>query len=451
MPKKQDKKAEAPAVRAEDVAAASSSQQEVSSSHYINNTETLRVAAEIERLSLMQGTAGPIRDIDAARTRNYAFWSTQPVPQFDENVNANEAIEADIPIAKLRQEPYSLPDAFEWSDIDMTNETELKEVYTLLCENYVEDDDNMFRFDYSPQFLQWALLIPGWLKTWHCGVRAKTSKKLFAFISAVPQTIRVYDKEKKMVEINFLCVHKKLRSKRVAPVLIREITRRVNLQGIFQAAYTAGVVLPKPVSVCRYYHRTLNPKKLIECRFSHLGPKMTLARTVKLYKLPDTVATEGFRPLQKKDLTGAWQLLHQHLKQFKLAPVFTKKEFEHIFLPREDVVYSFVVETSGKITDMVSFYSLPSTVMQHAVHKAIRAAYGYYCVPGSVPLKQLVNDMLIIAHQIGFDVFNALDLMDNKEILEELKFGIGDGNLQYYLYNWRCPEMQPADVGLILQ
>ena len=31
-----------------------------------------------------------------------------------------------------------------------------------------------------------------------------------------------------------------------------------------QAAYTAGVVLPKPVSKCRYWHRSLNPKKLIE-------------------------------------------------------------------------------------------------------------------------------------------------------------------------------------------
>ena len=54
-----------------------------------------------------------------------------------------------------------------------------------------------------------------------------------------------------MVEINFLCVHKKLRSKRMAPVLIKEITRRVNMEGIFQAVYTAGVVLPKPVGTCR--------------------------------------------------------------------------------------------------------------------------------------------------------------------------------------------------------
>ena len=57
--------------------------------------------------------------------------------------------------------------------------------------------------------------------------------------------------EQLMVEINFLCVHKKLRSKRVAPVLIKEITRRVNLEGIFQAVYTAGILLPKPIAVCR--------------------------------------------------------------------------------------------------------------------------------------------------------------------------------------------------------
>lgn len=118
-------------------------------------------------------------------------------------------------------------------------------------------------------------------------------------------------REKKMVEINFLCVHKKLRSKRVAPVLIREITRRVNLQGIFQAVYTAGVVLPKPVGTCRwvrrnrdvprtlgwgftngpslrrYWHRSLNPRKLIEVKFSHLSRNMTMQRTMKLYRLPE--------------------------------------------------------------------------------------------------------------------------------------------------------------------
>lgn len=41
----------------------------------------------------------------------------------------------------------------------------------------------------------------------------------------------------KTVEINFLCVHKKLRAKRLAPVLIKEVTRRVNRMGVWQVWY----------------------------------------------------------------------------------------------------------------------------------------------------------------------------------------------------------------------
>jgi len=59
------------------------------------------------------------------------------------------------------------------------------------------------------------------------------------------------DSEQEMAEINFLCIHKKLRAKRLAPLLIREVTRRIHLEGIFQAVYTAGLVLPRPISECQ--------------------------------------------------------------------------------------------------------------------------------------------------------------------------------------------------------
>jgi glycylpeptide N-tetradecanoyltransferase len=81
-----------------------------------------------------------------------------------------------------------------------------------------------------------------------------------------------------MTEINFLCVHKKIRSKRLAPVLIKEVTRRVHVRNMWQAVinylnihykvYTAGVVIPTPISQTRYHHRSLNPKKLIEVLLS---------------------------------------------------------------------------------------------------------------------------------------------------------------------------------------
>ena len=51
----------------------------------------------------------------------------------------------------------------------------------------------------------------------------------------------------------------------------------------------------------------------------------------------------------------------------------------------------------------------------------------------------------------GHDVFNALDIFENDKILKDLKFGIGDGRLRYYLYNWRvAQELKASQIGLVL-
>ena len=71
-------------------------------------------------------------------------------------------------------------------------------------------------------------------------------------------------------------------------------------------------------------------------------------------------------------------------------------------------------------------------------------AYILACAPVQV------NDALILAKSLDFDVFNALNILGNDECLNELKFGIGDGQLQYYLYNWSCRDMRPHQVGLVL-
>uniref|UniRef100_A0A1A9ZDY8 Glycylpeptide N-tetradecanoyltransferase n=1 Tax=Glossina pallidipes TaxID=7398 RepID=A0A1A9ZDY8_GLOPL len=383
--------------------------------------------------------------------KQFAFWSTQPVPKLNEEITTNECIEPDKDMSEIRAEPYALPDGFKWDTLDLNSTTDLTELYTLLNENYVEDDDAMFRFDYQPEFLKWSLQSPGWKRDWHLGVRVVKSGRLVGFISAIPSNLRAYDKILKVVEINFLCVHKKLRSKRVSPVLIREITRRVNLTGIFQAAYTAGIVLPKPVATCRYWHRSLNPKKLIDIKFSHLARNMTMQRTIKLFKLPDQPKTKGYRRIESKDMDKAHKLLDEHLKRFSLCPVFSKDEFRHWFTPKEGIIDCFIVEDDqGNITDLTSFYCLPSSVMHHPIHKTLRAAYSFYNVSTKTPWIELINDALISAKTLQMDVYNALDLMENKKFLMPLKFGPGDGNLQYYLYNWRCPPMKPQDVALIL-
>lgn len=121
--------------------------------------------------------------------------------------------------------------------------------------------------------------------------------------------------------------------------------------------------------------------------------------------------------------------------RFTLAPTFTPEELRHQLLPREGVVDSFVVcDGDGKVTDLCSFYHLPSSgkhpaddapqlsthgvynptspptrgswlgvsisacaVMKSPKHKTLFAAYSYYNVATTIPLDQLMKDNLIFA------------------------------------------------------
>ena len=197
--------------------------------------------------------------------------------------------------------------------------------------------------------------------------------------------------------------------------------------------------------------------------------------------------------------------------------------------PQLDVVHTYVVEAAdGRITDLLSFYTLPSSVIGNEQYDSLKvhgdsavqhgpfagvlccrccstlnplrcplpphpthapppprprpqAAYMFYTVPAQTPLPQLMNDALILAHATGHDVFNALDIFENQKILKggrrgacgpgharrdalaprtirpcprhaaALKFGIGDGKLRYYLFNWRVARDIPASkVGLVM-
>jgi Myristoyl-CoA:protein N-myristoyltransferase, C-terminal domain len=241
---------------------------------------------------------------------------------------------------------------------------------------------------------------------------------------------------------------------------------------------------------------------------------MTMARTIKLYKLSEETATPGIRPMQQADvpqvlsrwlfivncanhstarngrLLGSrsghcmvlqsrdchqWrdrgaelyrlsykhgdgmlaclccmssasysmpsalqvkQLLDEYLTQFTLAPVLSEAELAHALLPSDDVVSSYVVAAEGvccmmsppgqcaalqcvarvllccgcpwscgrtygplpalqqyhvvqcspvafadgQLTDLASFYTLPSSVIGHDRHTEMRAAFHYYTV-----------------------------------------------------------------------
>ncbi|KAJ3796951.1 N-myristoyl transferase [Lentinula aff. detonsa] len=430
------------------------------------NAENVRQALEhMKIMDVVKGKAG-FGGLNKKDMGEHKFWSTQPVPQLGEGPPEEDGyIEPSQPAEEVRQDPYPLPKDFEWSIIDITDPSQATEVHELLSLHYVEDGDATFRFKYSAEFLQWALQVPGYSKEWHIGVRVKSNKKLVGFISGVPMLLRVRKNKFMSAEINYLCVHKKLRSKRLAPLLIKEVTRQIHLQGIFQAIYTAGVVVPTPVSTTQYQHRNLNVTKLIDIQFSFVPRNMTLARMIRLNQLSNKTQLPGMREMTEKDIPQVTELYSKYMERFDMVPIMNAQEVRHQFLSgsgksgtgdkwRRDgqVVWAYVVEDNDthKITDFMSFYSLPSTVINHPKHGLLEAAYLHYYASDAAfgensdengvlkeRLQGLIGDALIVANNAKFDVFNALTMMDNSLFLKELRFAVGNGFLNFYLYNWR--------------
>ncbi|XP_057682499.1 glycylpeptide N-tetradecanoyltransferase 1-like isoform X2 [Corythoichthys intestinalis] len=387
--------------------------------------------------------------VQQAVRRNYKFWHTQPVPKLGEVVISHGQItECD---ESAREEPYSLPPGFSWDNLNLSSPAPLQELRAFLNENYTEDDDNTVMYDFSEDYLRWVLQPPNWRAQWHCGVRVDSNKKLVGFIAAVPGDVCVYHTEKRMAQIKFLCVHKKLRLKRMTPVLIRELARRVRRQGVAQAAYAAAVVLPTPISSCRLWHRPLNLRKLTELQYPGIRADMPFQRALKFYRLPEDTKTAGLRPMTRNDIEKTRELLQANLSKFQLKANWSSEEIEHCFLPREDVIDTYVVEVDGALTDVVSFYGISFKVLNHQLHSSLRAAHFFYVASdGSGDLVQLVEDVLVLVKSKGYDIFIAADVMDNKRFLEKLKFSFSGKRLYYYLYNWKCPRLSSDNVGLLL-
>lgn len=402
-------------------------------------------------VSLGNRVSRPVVIPESERGKVHRFWDSQPVPKItDSPVIEPGPVEVKV-VEQISTTPYNLPKGFKWKTIDVRKDEELRTLVDLLSDNYVEDDDACFRFDYSPDCLRWALTPPEYTQDWHLGVF--TSDKLVAFISAVPASITVYETTLKVAEVNFLCVHKALRHKRLAPVLIKEITRRINRTGIWQALYTAGVYLPRPIGESQYWHRPLNIAKLVDVGFSVLPPKQTMQIAERLTALPANHKLSGIRVTTTKDCDKIYELFQAEFEKNPkaLRPAFSKDDIAHWLMPKKDVLYSYVREVDGVITDFFSFYSLPSRVIKHNTrYQRIEVAYCYYVIANTVTREALLYEALIEAKNCGFDVFNALDLGGNAETFGNLRFGQGDGLLRYYLYNWKCSQMPASEIAVVL-
>lgn len=322
-----------------------------------------------------------------------------------------------------------LPPGFEWHTASV--QTDMDAIHRLLDTSYVESD--AWKLNYSRKLLNWILK-----DSENVCVRVVASKVIVGFISASSFRCKGTDS----AFINFLCVHKKLRNKKLTPVLIAEITKKLKAKGMQQAFYTSGFSYPNKIVTTTYYHRCLRVENLMQQRFIRPG---NLSLLSKFYSLPKK--SFDMRRLEEEDCNSLATLLNNYNAVAAQITIDFDEKLCQTMFRRCDDVHSFVLGDLEQVTDFVSFYKLPlKNKLTGAVLEACNLWY-YACT--TVSLERLIEVTLIVAKEMGYDVFNALDIFQNKSFISNLKFIQGSGTLNYYSYYPMSDEINSENVYLI--
>jgi len=327
------------------------------------------------------------------------FWNTQPVPK-----DGTEPGEIDKG-RECNSKPLSLPDGLMWS------QSTLDEVCLFLSNYYVSNDT--FKLVYEKNTLKWAIQD-------HIAIRRIDTSELMGYISSAPLDVRVEGDVKKMVQINFLCIHPSQRSTGLAQLLISEIKRLANNKGIWQAVATAVARVPTPITKAHYWHRFLDVKKLINLGFHETN------RPRETYYEVRGPCKYSWRKMTSKDVPRVTHILKEYTKDFKIAPVITKDYVKRWVLP----THAYVNDESDTF---ISLYNIPYERTDG--EGMVNQAYRFYLV-GDV-----YNDAFLIAKNLGYDVFNTLDVGVDTVGLEKNKFMKGSGHIFYYLFNWNLSDI----------
>lgn len=95
----------------------------------LNNTDQSGMLAKLAQqfknsLSTLSGT--PTAD------KVFKFWSTQPVPKIDEEIDAEGPIEEAVSVDQVRQQPYALPNGYEWCELDLESDQDVSAYVTVI-------------------------------------------------------------------------------------------------------------------------------------------------------------------------------------------------------------------------------------------------------------------------------------------------------------------------------
>ena len=310
----------------------------------------------------------------------------------------------------VRQEPYSLPQGFQWVTVSSSNVEEVAK-FVNKC------NADMYRITYEHKYdmnmVKHCLTYPIARSEWQFGIQT-TGGKLVGIILAIPQHICIKKQTKLFLEVIIKC-HKKYKNNRLWYILIKELMRRANLTEINQfILYHARLFKPVSTVMCWKFQFNQHTSSQLSC----------------------SSRTPGWRRMTS-DLPSVLALINKWSSQFEIKQMFhSEEEISYLFLLQK-YVFTYVVEDkSNIITDLVSYN-------EHQPY-----AYITTVVSTQSPVKQLIIDALVCIREDSASEASINQHNIESDILTSLSFQPYQNNTIHF-YNYRYPEITQAKIWIL--
>ncbi|KAF7698595.1 Glycylpeptide N-tetradecanoyltransferase 1 [Cucumispora dikerogammari] len=263
--------------------------------------------------------------------------------------------------------------------------------------------------------------------------------KLVGFIHVKFINLSINSKVSNFASINFLCLHSKHRNKNLAPLLITYARAISNVNLIFSGIFTGSINLPKNFNLIKaqYFHKILPNTPILQTR-------------------------SGVRLFMYKDTPKVIQLLRT--RKSKVFESFIDIDtFYEKYKTVKDSVYSIVFIQNNVIVEFGSFFIISTTNVIDCENHIINSTYltanpeiinvskNAYLYLYYSKCKSILYDLFAIANKLGCEMFNMLNINNNREMFDEFQVFAGTGNLNYYLFNYNVEtDIENDDVDFVM-
>jgi glycylpeptide N-tetradecanoyltransferase len=364
-----------------------------------------------------------------------SFWIQQPV--LTNQVLAKQI----LPPRQLLEKTETLINECSIK-LDYTGYTEINDdlvnnAYEFILENYISSESS--RLVYSKELIQYFLKDSILVFFTPRGQKDKN----VGLIVGKRKTICIENTPYEMIDVNFLCLVKKLRKLKLAPYLIAVLTKlSVEKLNISLAYYTISARINSPCfGKKQMYHRPVNIAHLVNSGFF----KVSIPNYERIYNnfLNTKTAKYLHNILPDKDLIENIEtlLLNYNIKTYNIyetvsvTDILTNKAF-----------HSFAFYDNNKLTDFISILRLDSQMKQEATYKN---GYLFITAAQTNTLETIINSVVKICKENNIvDVLTLSDIFP-KEIYSKIKFTPGTGILNYYIFNMDIITVENIKNGLV--